>query len=421
MEDSKKQALRKKAEAFLNDDISVEEFTRDNDVNDILQELRIYQIELKLQNDELRRAQQTSLVAQQKFLDLFRFAPIGYLIVSFDGIIKEVNTTFAQMANRSLMYLTNFPVLRLIDKPYHEKFISYLDLVRNNETLGIKTLEVELSLNNEDNLPVLLSAMKGTQERQIFLAVLDITERKISEKKSIDLAIERERVTLLEQVMQDTSHEIRTPLTLMNIQIAQIERYNDMGLQDKIPPRLDRLVGGVETITDLLDKVRDMVYLNGHNQLDRIRVRLKAVFETILDQMQATLDEKSQSLHFDNQASITHIHVDMYHFSQAIREIIANASKFSAEETHIDVEIIDHNNGIYIIISDEGIGISPEHLEAIFTMFYRVDPARTLRGFGLGLPIANRVIELHGGTMKINSIPEEGTKVILWLPTSDSE
>ena len=104
---------------------------------------------------------------------------------------------------------------------------------------------------------------------------------------------------------------------------------------------------------------------------------------------------------------------------QAIRIFIDNSMKYTPSGGEIEITLKSSNKDIYIIIKDNGIGISKEDLPYIFERFYRADQARTRKnkgGTGLGLAIAKVIIEQHDGRIFVQSEPDEGTSVTIMFP-----
>src|SRR5690606_33215385 len=91
------QTIRQKAEALLREEYPVEALAQDEDLLQILRELRLYQIELELQNDELRRTQQELQKTQKKYFDLYDFAPVGYFTFDVSGVVVDVNFAGTEM------------------------------------------------------------------------------------------------------------------------------------------------------------------------------------------------------------------------------------------------------------------------------------------------------------------------------------
>ena len=128
------ETIRQKAEALLREEYTVEDLMADSDLPAVLHELRVHQIELELQNDELRRTQQELHNAQKKYFDLYNFAPVGYFTFDAQGIIIEVNLTGARLLQRDRKRLIGKPFLTHLDSKTRPLFFEHLDLVFQTKT-----------------------------------------------------------------------------------------------------------------------------------------------------------------------------------------------------------------------------------------------------------------------------------------------
>jgi two-component system sensor histidine kinase VicK len=101
-----------------------------------------------------------------------------------------------------------------------------------------------------------------------------------------------------------------------------------------------------------------------------------------------------------------------------ITNLVSNASKYSPEDTDIEIRWGVEGERLHVAVRDHGIGIPKEEQQSLFTAFFRVDneTTRKVSGTGLGLVIAKSIAELHGGEINLESEPGKGTKIEFWLP-----
>ena len=110
------------------------------------------------------------------------------------------------------------------------------------------------------------------------------------------------------------------------------------------------------------------------------------------------------------------VHGDSDYLQRAFQFVLDNAIKYTEAAGTITIHVISDETTVIVDITDTGIGIEQAELSRIFERFYQVDKAGTLRGFGLGLPIAKATIELHGGQIDVESTPGQGTTFRIALP-----
>jgi PAS domain S-box-containing protein len=177
-------SLRKRAEAFLDKHPeAVQQITR-GDVQQLVEDLHIHQIELEMQNDELRKTQRKLEASRDRFSDLYDFAPVGYMTASDKGFILEANLTMAAMLGVERIYLIGKPLGRFIIK--HDQDRNYLFRKNLLETKTHQTLELKLIRKDGTWFYARLEgiAVEDPEENTplIRIAVTDITERKQAEE-----------------------------------------------------------------------------------------------------------------------------------------------------------------------------------------------------------------------------------------------
>jgi signal transduction histidine kinase len=109
--------------------------------------------------------------------------------------------------------------------------------------------------------------------------------------------------------------------------------------------------------------------------------------------------------------------VDPVRFEQVVTVLLANAVKFSPAGSTVTVEIAETDDGAaQLAVTDEGRGVSPEHRELIFERFQQAHGRHYQAGLGLSLPIARRIVELHGGSIHVEPAPSGGARFVTRLP-----
>ena len=181
-------ALRKKAE-----DLVQTQFNRvkdkSKDINELLYELRVHQVELEMQNEELRLAQQKLEYLHRKYFDLYNFAPVGYFTLDKDGLILEVNLTGAALLNSERSNLTKKAFVQFIALEHRNKFHHHLiDVLKNEikQNIDLKLLKMD-SDSFCSNLETLIVQDKSGDFKEFRLAVTDITDIK-NATKEVELA-----------------------------------------------------------------------------------------------------------------------------------------------------------------------------------------------------------------------------------------
>ena len=222
---------------------------------------------------------------------------------------------------------------------------------------------------------------------------------------------------LLDKVKNDflamAAHEIRTPM-------ANIQGYTELLLKRKYP--VDQEQAFLESIlrqsTRLTSMINDLLDLSkiesqSANQLVKTDCKLKELINKAI-----TDSFVNRSVKFETELPEIAISVDGEKITRALMNVFSNAIKYSAQDSIISIELksaIDCNE-VGILVTDQGIGMTPSQLDKLFTRFYRADTSGKTNGTGLGLCLVKEIIELHGGRIEVSSTFGKGSQVCLWLP-----
>jgi hypothetical protein len=230
----------------------------------------------------------------------------------------------------------------------------------------------------------------------------------------------QESIRLKDEFLATVSHELKTPLHAIWgwAQMLQRRPSQDPVMQQGIDTIERKAKEFIATVYDLLDMSR---VVRGKLQLVTNRVDIAQVLQSvILSHRRATI-AKSITLDFHTDEPQKWINCDAERMRQVFWHILSNAIKFTPEQGQIAVSLRTENQTCVVEISDTGQGISPDFLPHIFESFRQEDGSttRAVGGLGLGLSIVRYLVELHGGTIKIESAGEaQGTLVTIVLPRS---
>ncbi|MBP5200555.1 MAG: sensor histidine kinase [Schwartzia sp.] len=219
------------------------------------------------------------------------------------------------------------------------------------------------------------------------------------------------------QFAADASHELRTPLSVVMASADLLD--NDPSITS---PFLKQVIGDVrDEVKKMTKLVSDLLFVarsdNQALKLKLSKVDLAAAADQTIRLMQPLADKKNITLVREGEASLT-AKLDEQKMKQLLLILVDNAVKYTPEGGRVSVRILSPAAGkIRIETEDTGIGISKEDLERIFDRFFRVDKARSreMGGNGLGLAIAQEIVNLHGGQISVESKVGEGTKFIVKL------
>lgn len=241
----------------------------------------------------------------------------------------------------------------------------------------------------------------------------DMTRQKEAEQQKLQLLAERQRMSVLTQFINDASHEFRTPLTGITTSLYFLQRQSKADSEQK---RLNRIQIEVNNILQLLDALVMMVRLDRADTLDYMPCRMIPMLGALRSEFEVQAARAQVQMTVMPDDDLPRLQADHDHVKLALEQLIDNAIRYSdaGDTITLSAEVVDDMMHIYV--QDTGAGIQPDKLDRIFDRFYRGDEAHTTRGFGLGLSIAKKIAERHGGTINVESVPGEGSTFTLILP-----
>lgn len=229
----------------------------------------------------------------------------------------------------------------------------------------------------------------------------------------------KESFELQRRFIANASHELSTPLTLISSQIEiSLQRHRT---DEEYRLVMNSVLQDVRHMSNLVQTLLRFASASGNpGGLNIELLRIDEVLMRLPAEMQKKGKEQKVTLIFndlpENENSLLVLGNEDLLFT-AISNIVSNACKYS-DDHHAEVELVLTGFSFVIHVRDKGIGIEEKDLEKIFQPFYRLDEARGVGGFGLGLSLASRIIKMHKGTIKVQSTTGEGSTFTIELPGS---
>lgn len=337
----------------------------------------------------------------------------GELTLLFDSVPAVIYV--ADMQTHELLYVNGYASKRFGSQWQGEKCHDYLQqgqqhtcdfcsnplLLREGQPGPAVTWEFR---NTRDNrwYQCLDKAVRWPDGRLVRMEIaLDITERKELEQTK-------------DELLSAVSHEMRTPLTA-------IVGFAELLLEE---PDLSQPVRHhVETIFREAEKMQDLVqtFLEVRRlKTDRARIGYEPIAVADLLRQAVTGNQECSGKHDLRIECPEELAVigNRRELSQVFRQLAANACRFSPQGGTILLQGMAEGAHARITIADQGIGIPPEEQERIFEPFHRLDTGdrRRVRGIGLGLSLVREVVTLHGGSIRVESAPGQGSRFLVTLP-----
>jgi two-component system heavy metal sensor histidine kinase CusS len=220
----------------------------------------------------------------------------------------------------------------------------------------------------------------------------------------------------LSQFSADLAHELRTPVANL-LGEAQVT-LNRNRTPEEYRQVIESSVAECERLSGIIDNLLFLARADAaKDQVNRSPFDARAAAENISGFYQAIAEERQITIHCSGRGEIS---ADETLFRRALSNLIENALRFTPAGGMIQIEISASPNDCHVSVTDSGSGIPREHLPHVFDRFYRVDSSRTSGGAGLGLALVKSIVELHGGSVEIQSEESRGTRVTLNFPNRSS-
>lgn len=254
-----------------------------------------------------------------------------------------------------------------------------------------------------------------------------------AEVLSRSLKHERELSQMKTDFISVVSHEFRTPLTTIQ-SASELLEYYEWTKEEKVE-QLHQIQSEVKHMTALME---DVLFLSRSNtnkaKLNLTKFDLLSFISQLLRQMQRTFAQEYtlnssiyisssntsiENLHFQNDLPTLIVKMDEKLLRQILTNLLTNAIKYSPQNKIVDFQLTVEQDQVVFVISDHGIGIPDEDLEHLFGAFHRGKNVGILPGTGLGLSIVKNCIDIHDGSISVESQLDIGTKFTVVLPIAD--
>jgi len=410
--------LRQKAEEQLKKQQSKRSLSfSEPDMLKLIHELEVHQIELEMQNEELVIAKEKAELAEEKYTELYDFAPSGYLSLLKDGKIKELNFVAAKMLSqeRSKLIKRQFTLFVTVNtRSVFSQFLQKVFVSKLKQTC-------ELIISTEGNLPIIVNidCIVSQDDEFCLLTLTDITERKLAETNLLQAKEHAEESDHLKTAfLQNMSHEIRTP---MNAICGFSKMLNKPELSDEKRKSFISII--INSTNQLLSIVTDILTISSvDTKQEKVNIQkvcinsnivdLLAIFKTQAQNQNISLYAKQQLT--DRQSEIF---TDNTKITQILSNLITNALKFT-HEGFIEFGYNLKGEFIEFYVKDSGIGIKTEMQEKIFERFRQANENinKKYGGTGLGLAISKAFTELLGGKIWVQSELDKGSTFYFTIP-----
>ena len=384
----------------------------------LIHELQVHQIELEMQNEELRRAQGELEASRARYFDLYDLAPVGYLTLSEQGLILEANLTGAGLLGLARRDLIHQPLSRYILRD--DQDIYYRHQRQLLETVASRECQIRML---RADAPPFWARLESTVVRDgesgdcvCRVVMSDIDARKQTEENLADLNRRKDEFLAM------LSHELRNPLApiLNAVQLLQLQK-DESPVQRKARGIIERQV---RQLTHLVNDLLDIAgTATGRIQLCREQVAVSGIVQRAVETVRPLIDQRKQELTVSLPPDPIWLEADGSRLAQVVTNLLSNAAKYTDQGGRIWLSVHQQGDQAVLRVRDTGIGIAPALLPHVFDLFTQAERSsdRAQGGLGIGLALVKRLVEMHQGTVQVSSTLGQGSEFVVRLAVHPSE
>ena len=395
------------------------------DMKRLAHELEVYQLELEMQNDELRESYNAVEKGLAPYSELYDSAPGGYFTLDRQSNVCQANLAGASLLGvaRSKLVQRRFGLYVLPES--RPIFNAFLDRVF--ESHRKQTCEVVLQPENSATLHVRIDG-DTSRNGECHIVVMDISAHKKAEMEIIQLNSELERRVSerteqleaanreLETFCYSVAHDLRAPLRHINGYVGMLasrcrENLNDQGMH-----YLDTIVDSSRQMGVLID---DLLQFSRTARPDMCLESLD-MNQVLADALNSLKDGNRDRTIEWAISEFPAVRGDYVLLRQVWVNLLANAVKYTQpkETARIEISSREENEEIIFVVKDNGVGFDMQYVGKLFGIFQRLHTQEEFEGFGIGLTIVQRIIERHGGRVWAEAELNEGATFSFTLPRS---
>lgn len=327
-----------------------------------------------------------------------------------EGIRHEMNSIDIVKGQKYKDIITNFD---------QNEMFNHLKMIKEKKETSYQKYNELTVFGEKIFVNVLYQPVFGFEGdiQEVIAIIIDVTKET---KAKLELET---HMRIQEEFFLNISHELKTPLNVIYTTTQLFDLYMKdgslVGNQGKLNKYINVIKQNCYRQIKLVNNLVDLSKIqSGFFQLHLSNQNIVSVVENIVQSVSEYVEAKGLRIIFDTDIEENVIACDPSNIERIILNLISNAIKFSVAGDEILVEVLDKGDKVEISVMDTGIGISKDDLDEIFKRFKQVDKSlsRNAEGSGIGLCLVKSIVELHGGSIMVESEIGKGSKFIIELP-----
>jgi PAS domain S-box-containing protein len=372
---------------------------------------------------ERKAAEEALRKSEEKFKQLFELSPLGMAQVNWDGSFVQVNTAFANIIGFSRDEVIKLTYWDVTPREYEQAELAVLEQLKQTGRFGPH--EKEYFHKNGHRVPVVLNGMMVTAPdgtKQLWGIVENITERKRAEAELHKaLAREKEITQIKSSFVSMVSHEFRTPLGIIQSSAEILRDYFEQLDSGERGEQLRSIVKNTRRMAEMMEEILALSRLDAGKIIFKPQpINLASFCRRVVDEVLSSTNRKC-GIELSLAPIPNEANADDGLLGHIFTNLLTNAVKYSEPGGTVRFDIEHDGTNAVCMVRDQGIGISAEDQQKLFTAFQRGDNVGDRPGTGLGLVLVKRCVELHGGEVTIQSEVGKGTAVTVRLPVFEAQ
>lgn len=434
-------SIRQRAEAIVDSMPKNPQALSPEAMQELFHELQVHQLELEMQNEELRRTQTELETSRARYFELYDLAPVGYVSLNMAGMIVEANLTLANLLGRTRAEMAQRPFSKFIFPPDQNGYYLYRQKLITGETSPV----CELRLKGANNAPfwaeihglitsdangnsIFRAAISNITERKQIAAELCESHTRLEEtldqlRVAQSQLVRQERLAAVGQLAAGIAHDFNNILAVISI-------YIEMSLTTPdLPSQLQNQLATIYKQTELAAHLVQQILDFGRRAMLKTKpLDLALLLQDWVELWRSTIP-KSISIHYASQIDQCLIEADPSRLQQLFTNLALNArdampdgGELLVNLKHLQLATLDEAplpdmldlNYAQITVSDTGTGISELALAHIYEPFFTTkEPGK---GSGLGLAQVYGIVKQHKGHIDVRTESGQGTAFTIYLP-----